>query len=151
MPQYRKLFNNKKLRAAWDKERKTWWVSVIDVIAALRDTDYDTARNYWKQVKCRMKEASGETFVSRQLKLICKDGKQRYTDVMRYNEIIQLIQKLPTSLTQAAKGLVNFKKFIAKLAADTKVMTAVFDEVCTKGYFDKPLFLQTTEVRTENL
>ena len=52
MQQINKLFNNRKLRAAWEKD--TWWVSVIDVIAALRDTDYDTARNYWKQLKYRM-------------------------------------------------------------------------------------------------
>ena len=92
MNQANKLFNNKKLRAVWDKDRKTWWVSVIDVIAALRNTDYDTARNYWKQQKYRTGEKINK-LVSQQLKFTAKDGKQRYTDVMRYKDIILLIKK----------------------------------------------------------
>ena len=151
MLQSKKLFNNKKLRAVWDTDRNTWWVSIIDVIAALRDTDYDTSRNYWKQIKCRMRDASckkSKIFVSRQIKLTCKDGKQRFTDVMRYKDIIRLIQILPI-VSKASRGLLNFRKFIAKLAADTKAMADVFNEACVKGYFNfnEPLLLQTTICR----
>ena len=120
-----KLFNGRKLRAAWDKDGKTWWVSVIDVIAALRDCDYDTARNYWKQQKFRMGAKLGR-ITSNQLKFRGKDGKQRFTDVMRYKDIVKLVQKLPM---HSASGVRRFREFIGGLAADSEVLCGVFGEV----------------------
>jgi len=141
-----KLFKNKKLRAAWDKDRKVWWVSVIDLIVALRDTDYDTARNYWKQQKYRM-NGKAKKVVSKQLKLTCKDGRQRYTDVMRYKDIILLIQKLPANSTA---GVLMYKKYIGETAMKVSAFVGAFNEavneVCVKQVFrDRPM-LKTTVV-----
>ena len=134
-----KLFNNKKLRAVWDKSRKTWWVSVIDVIAALRNTDYDTARNHWKQIKYR-KSKKSKALISYQLKLPCKDGKQRATDVMRYKDIIRLIQSLPAYM---ASGVFRLKKFIGELAAESVVLKELFTEICVKPVYVPPLLQKT--------
>lgn len=142
MKQAIKVFENRKIRAAWDEERKSWWLSVIDAIAALRNTDYDTARNYYKQIKHRRAKTK-KTFTSRQLKLRCKDGKQRFTDVMLYKEIIQLIQSLPSS---KARGLISLKKFIGNLAANTKPLAKIFNQACSQQSFNSHAFLQTTSV-----
>jgi len=144
MRQASKLFNNKKLRAAWDKDQKTWWVSVIDVIAALRETDYDSARNYWKQLKYRMshsKNKKKKNFRSNQLKFTCKDGRLRFTDVMRYRDIIKLVQRMPAYNTA---GVECFKGFVCKLAADTADMTRVFEKACVEQVFKHEVMLRTT-------
>jgi len=135
-----KLFNNRKLRAVWDKKRKTWWVSVIDVVAALRATDYDTARNYWKQQKHRAGEKLKKT-VSNQMKFPGKDGKQRYTDVMRYKDIVQLIQMLPAN---TSTGIKRFKKHIGRLAASTADIFDTFNAACEIQAFGGTQLLQTT-------
>jgi hypothetical protein len=145
MKQSVKLFNNRKLRAAWDANKNTWWVSVIDVIAAVRDVDYDTARNYWKQLKCRRVRAekckNHKNFISHQLKLTCKDGKERYTDVMLYKDIVQLILTLPACMVES---LLNFKKMLGGLAANTKTAANLFNYACVKQHFRSPPLLQTT-------
>ena len=148
MTQMLKILGNKKLRSVWDASKKTWWVSVIDVIAAVRNTDYDTARNYWKQMKSRINnKPSGKnhktntkisTKISHQIKLTCKDKKQRYTDVMQYKDIIQLIQILPICSVNALSecsthALSEFKKFIGSLASKTKAMANIFNAACTNN------------------
>ena len=143
MVQAIKMFEQQKLRAAWDTKKKTWWVSVIDVIAALRGTDYDTARNYWKQIKHRMARKK-KVFKSHQLKLTCKDGRQRFSDVMLYNEIVQLIQILPSN---KARVLKNIKKLIGSLAAKTMTLADIFSQACTKQQFSSQPLMQTTVVR----
>ena len=144
MAQANKLFNGKKLRAVWDKDRKTWWLSVIDIIAALRDTDYDTARNYWKQQKFRMGKNLKEV-ISSQIKLIGKDGKRRFTDVMRYKDIVLLIQKLPSN---TAAGVKRMRKYIGSLATDSPAMLTAFSKAYYEEYkeqifYENPL-LKTT-------
>ena len=137
MPQTIKILGDKKLRSVWDASKKTWWVSVIDVIAALRNTDYDTSRNYLKQIKSRINNETNKKpsnkknklKISYQIKLTCKDNKQRYTDVMRYEDIIQLIQILPIGI---ANALSEFKKIIGSLASKTKVMANIFNAACIK-------------------
>ena len=116
---------------------------MIDVVAALRDVDYDTARNYWKQIKHRRNKVK-KVFASRQLKLTCKDGKQRFSDVMLYSEIVQLIQMLPAG---KARSLKNFRKLIGRLAAKSDNLADIFGQVCIKQQFNSQPLMQTTIVR----
>ena len=96
MNQLNKLWQGKKLRAVYDIERKIWLVSVIDVISAITNSPYDNARNYWKQLKLRLKIRNHSLIhKTRQLKMLAKDGLYRYTDVMDYREIVKLIQAMP--------------------------------------------------------
>ena len=56
-----KLFEDKKIRVAWDTEKQDWYFSIVDIVAALNESDYQTARKYWKNLKYRLK---GEGFES---------------------------------------------------------------------------------------
>ena len=79
-----KLYENKRIRAEWVEEKQEWFFSVVDVCAVLTDSDYQTARKYWKNLKSRMiKEgASGELVTNcYQLKMQSTDGKFYNTDV----------------------------------------------------------------------
>jgi len=111
MTQSNKLFNGKKLRAVYDKSRKLWLVSAIDVISAITNSNYDTARNYWKQFKLRLKKRNHSLArKTRQIKLLAKDGLYRYTDVIDYREIVKIIQALPY------KTAVTLKNWIGGIA-----------------------------------
>lgn len=110
-----KLLKGKKVRAVWDSKNKKWWISVVDICSILCGREHDKARNYWKQLKHRLTE-KGSPLVKtvHQFKLTAKDGKLRYTDVMDYKKIIQLIQILPCG-TAKAKAL---KTWIGDIAAN---------------------------------
>lgn len=108
MKQINKLFNGKKLRAVYNKDQKNWLVSIIDVISAITNSNYDTSRNYWKQLKLRLKKRNHTlTQKSRQIKLLAKDGLYRNTDVMDYKEIVKLIQALPYKTAVAVKNWIG--------------------------------------------
>ena len=71
------LFEDQAIRTAWDEENEEWYFSVVDVVSALTDAkDYDTARNYWKVTKKRLKDEGNQSVTScNQLKLKSpKDG-----------------------------------------------------------------------------
>ena len=88
-----KLINGKKIKALWDNKNKKWWVSAADAVVALRNCDYDTARNYWKQYKYRLQK-SGKNYISFQLKMPAKDNKMRYMDVIDFKALAGLMQKI---------------------------------------------------------
>lgn len=78
------LFEDQKIRVAWDAEQEEWYFSVVDVVGVLTDSpDYDHARNYWKVLKNRLaKEGSQLVTGCNQLKMRSpKDGKNYTTDV----------------------------------------------------------------------
>ena len=117
-----KLFKGKKVRAVWDHTNKKWWISVIDICAILCGSDYDRARNYWKQFKHRLlAKNSPLTKTVHQLKMTAKDGKLRLTDVMDYKKVMQLIQNLPCETAGA------FKAWVGSIAAKHCNLVASLD------------------------
>ena len=123
MIQLKKLWHGRKLRAVYDKDRKIWLVSVIDIIAAITNSPYDNARNYWKQLKLRLKNRSHSiTRKTSQLKLQAKDGLYRYTDVMDYRDIVKLIQAMPYKTAEKVKNwlgdIICSNKIISKSIKD---------------------------------
>lgn len=72
-----KLFNDRKIRTAWDEEREEWFFSVVDVVAVLTDSpDYLTGRKYWNKLKQRLTEEGSELVTNcHQLKMQAVDGK----------------------------------------------------------------------------
>ena len=100
-------FENKKIRCLQVAGSKKWYFSVVDVCAAIRGTDYDTSRNYWKWLKSKLtkagcadasagKASKQPVSSTNQLKLPAADGKLRYTDVMDVQEILKLLQQIPS-------------------------------------------------------
>lgn len=93
------LFENQKIRTAWDTEKEVWYFSVTDVIAVL--TEQPTARgasNYWAKLKQRMKEEGADELLTncQQLKMIASDGKRRATDVATTEQLLRIIQSIPS-------------------------------------------------------
>ena len=65
-----KLFEDKKIRVAWDQDKQDWYFSIVDVVSVLNDSDYQTARKYWSVLKVRLKEEGCESATNcSQLKL----------------------------------------------------------------------------------
>ena len=93
------LFENQKIRTAWDTEKEVWYFSVTDVIAVL--TEQPTARgasNYWAKLKQRLKEEGADELLTncQQLKMIASDGKHRVTDVATTEQLLRIIQSIPS-------------------------------------------------------
>ena len=93
------LFENQKIRTAWDTEKEEWYFSVTDVIAVL--TEQPTARgasNYWAKLKQRLKEEGADELLTncQQLKMIASDGKHRVTDVATTEQLLRIIQSIPS-------------------------------------------------------
>lgn len=93
------LFENQKIRTAWDTEKEEWYFSVTDVIAVL--TEQPIARgasNYWAKLKQRLKEEGADELLTncQQLKMIASDGKRRATDVATTEQLLRIIQSIPS-------------------------------------------------------
>jgi prophage antirepressor-like protein len=77
-----KLFENRRVRTAWDEEKEEWYFSIIDICVVLTDSNYQTARNYWKWLKNKLSDEGSELVSNaNQLKMLAPDGKMRLTDV----------------------------------------------------------------------
>ena len=99
------LFEDKRIRTVWDEEKEEWYFSVIDVVAVLTDQpDYQAARNYWKVTKKRLKDEGNETVTScNQLKMTASDGKKRLTDVADTEQLLRIIQSIPSPKAEPFK------------------------------------------------
>lgn len=108
-----KVFEEKKVRTLWDSETEEWYFSVVDVVAVLTDSDYQTARNYWKVLKNRLKKEGNETVTNcNRLKLVSEDGKMRFTDVATTQQLFRLIQSIPSPKAEP------FKLWMAQVAKE---------------------------------
>ncbi|MCL2207473.1 MAG: Bro-N domain-containing protein [Fibromonadales bacterium] len=108
------MFEGQQVRALWDEESEKWWFSVVDVVAVLTNqNDYQSGRNYWKVLKNRLKEEGNETVTNcNQLKIIAPDGKMRLTDVADTEQILRLVQSIPSKKAEP------FKMWLAKVGKE---------------------------------
>ena len=99
------LFEDKRIRTAWDEEKEEWYFSVVDVVSVLTEQpDYQAARNYWKVTKKRLKDEGNETVTScNQLKMTASDGKKRLTDVADTEQLLRIIQSIPSPKAEPFK------------------------------------------------
>ncbi len=107
------LFQEQSVRTHWDEEQEKWFFSIVDVIAILtQQKDYQGARNYWKVLKHRLVKEGNETVTNcNRLKMIAKDGKKRMTDVADTQQLLRLIQSVPSHKAEP------FKIWLAKVGA----------------------------------
>lgn len=106
------LFEEKRVRTAWDTDAEKWWFSVVDVVSVLTDSDYQTARKYWKVLKGRLiKEGNQSVTNCYQLKMESTDGKRYLTDVADTEQLFRLIQSIPSPKAEP------FKQWMAQVAA----------------------------------
>lgn len=100
------LFEDQQIRSAWDEEKEEWYFSIVDVVGVLTESkDFDTARKYWNKVKQRMKEDGNELVTNcHQLKMKSpKDGKSYKTDVADTEQLLRVIQSVPSKKAEPFK------------------------------------------------
>lgn len=98
------LFQDKKIRAEWDAEKEEWFFSIVDVVSVLTDNDFQGARNYWKVLKHRLKNEGNESVTDcNQLKMLASDGKYYKTDVADTEQLLRLIQSIPSKKAEPFK------------------------------------------------
>ena len=109
-----KLFEEKKVRTLWDDEQEKWYVSIVDAIEILTDSqDFQRARKYWNKLKQRLKDEGNETVTNcHQLKMKAEDGKMRLTDVADTEQLFRLIQSIPSPKAEP------FKLWLARVASE---------------------------------
>ena len=99
------LFENKRIRTAWDEEKEEWYFSIVDVVAVLTDQpDQRHAAKYWSVLKTRLKKESSElTTNCSQLKMRSADGKRYNTDVADTEQLLRIIQSIPSPKAEPFK------------------------------------------------
>ena len=96
------LFEDRKIRTAWDEEKEEWYFSIIDVISVLTDSKDPTA--YWRKLKQRLKAEGNETVTNcHGMKMTAADGKKRLTDVATTEQLLRLIQSVPSPKAEPFK------------------------------------------------
>jgi len=109
-----KLFEEKQVRAVWDEDVEKWWFSIVDVIGILTEQPtHDRARKYWSVMKTRLKREGAEpTTICSQLRMEAYDGKMRLTDVADTEQLLRIIQSVPSPKAEP------FKMWLAKVGSE---------------------------------
>ena len=96
------IFDNQPIRTAWDEENEDWYFSIVDVVAVL--TDSKDANAYWRKLKQRLIEDGNETVTNcHGLKMKAADGKRRMTDVANTEQLLRIIQSIPSKKAEPFK------------------------------------------------
>ena len=149
-----KLFEDRNIRVGWNEEKEEWYFSVVDIVAVLTDSDYQAGRKYWKTLKMRLNQEGSELVTNcYQLKMVANDGKLRDTDVMNTEQILRLVQSIPSKKAEP------FKLWLAKIGKeridelyDPEItINRALDTYRRKGYSEDWINqrLKTIDVRKE--
>lgn len=149
-----KIFENNKIRAKWDDEKEEWYFSIVDIVAVLTESDYQKARNYWKVLKSRLRDEGNESVTNcNQLKMKSKDGKFYNTDVGNSEQVLRLIQSIPSKKAEPFKlWLAQVGKERIDEAYDPELaINRALDTYRKKGYSDEWINqrLKTIDIRKE--
>ena len=150
-----KLFQDRNIRVVWDDEQEKYYFSIVDVVAVLTESNYQNARNYWKVLKHRLSQEGASESVTNcnQLKMKAADGKYYKTDVADTEELLRIIQSVPSPKAEP------FKLWLAKIGrerldelADPEItINRALQTYLDKGYSENWVNqrLKTIEVRKE--
>lgn len=149
------LFEDQKIRMAWDAEKEEWYFSIVDVIAVLTDqSNYDQARNYWKVLKNRLvKEGSQLVTACNQLKMRSpKDGKNYLTDVADAEQLLRIIQSIPSKKAEP------FKLWLAQVGRERieetidpeQAIDRALETYLKKGYSEEWVLQRLMSIRIRN-
>ncbi|MBQ9012719.1 MAG: phage antirepressor protein [Bacilli bacterium] len=117
-----KIFNNETIRTVWDKEEEKYFISIVDLVGVLSESD--RPRKYWSDLKSKLKQEGNEVSEKiGQLKLKSQDGKYRLTDVCDIEEMFRIIESIPS------KNAEPIKQWLAKLGSER--IDEVFDPSIT--------------------
>lgn len=99
------LFEDQPIRTAWVEDEEEWFFSIVDVVGTLTEQiDYEKARKYWNKLKQRLKEEGSQLVTNcHQLKMTAQDGKKRMTDVANTEQLLRIIQSIPSKKAEPFK------------------------------------------------
>lgn len=149
------LFEDKKIRTAWDEEAQEWYFSIVDVVAVL--TDQPTPRgasNYWAKLKERLKAEGSQLLTNcQQLKMTAADGKKRMTDVADTVQLLRIIQSIPSPKAEP------FKMWLAQIGRERIEETMdpelaidrALETYQKKGYSDEWIHQRILAIRVRNV
>ena len=146
------VFEDKKIRTAWNEETEEWYFSVVDVIGVL--TDSPNPNNYWKVLKKRLKDEGNESVTNcNQLKLKSpKDGKKYKTDVADTEQLLRIIQSIPSPKAEP------FKMWLAQVGRE-RIEETIDPELAIdraletyqkKGYSEEWIHQRLLSIRVRN-
>ncbi len=149
------LFEDQPIRSAWDAEREEWYFSVVDVVGALTDQkDQRGASNYWAKLKQRLKAEGADELLTncQQLKLKSKDGKRRLTDVADTEQLLRIIQSIPSPKAEP------FKLWLAQVGHERieetidpeKAIDRALETYLKKGYSEEWVHQRLLAIRIRN-
>ena len=109
-----KSFEKSTIRTAWNEQEEEWYFSIVDVVGVLTETtDYLTARKYWNKLKQRLKAEGFQPVTNcHQLKMLSADGKMRLTDVANTEQLLRIIQSVPSKKAEP------FKQWLAEVGRE---------------------------------
>ena len=149
------LFEDQPIRSAWDAEREEWYFSVVDVVGALTDQkDQRGASNYWAKLKQRLKAEGADELLTNchQLKLKSKDGKRRLTDVADTEQLLRIIQSIPSPKAEP------FKLWLAQVGRERieetidpeQAIDRALETYLKKGYSEEWVHQRLLAIRIRN-
>lgn len=149
------LFEDKKIRTAWDAEREEWYFSVVDVVGVLTEQQTQrSASNYWAKLKQRLKEEGADQLLTncQQLKMTALDGKKRLTDVADTEQLLRIIQSIPSPKAEP------FKLWLAQVGRERieetidpeQAIDRALETYLKKGYTEEWVHQRLLAIRIRN-
>ena len=148
------LFENQKIRTAWDAEQEEWYFSVVDVVGVLTDQpDTRHAAKYWSVLKTRLKKEGSELPTNcSQLKLKSADGKRYLTDVADTEQLLRIIQSIPSPKAEP------FKLWLAQVGRERmeetidpeQAIDRALETYLKKGYSEEWVHQRLLAIRIRN-
>ena len=146
------LFENQKIRTVWDEEQEEWYFSVIDVISVLTGTT--TPRRYWSDLKRKLKfEGAVEVYEKIvQLKLTASDGKKRLTDVATTEQLLRIIQSIPSPKAEPFKAWLAMagRERIEETIDPEQAIDRALETYLKKGYSKEWIHQRLLAIRIRN-
>lgn len=145
------LYEEQQIRTAWDEEKQEWYFSIVDVVAVLTDSPDPNA--YWRKLKQRLKAEGNETVTNcHGLKMKAADGKRRLTDVASSEQLLRLIQSIPSPKAEP------FKLWLARVGAERieetidpeQAIDRALETYQRKGYSDEWISQRLMSIRVRN-
>ena len=148
------LFEDQKIRVAWDAEREEWYFSIVDVVGVLTDSpDYNTGRKYWNKLKQRLKDESSELVTNcHQLKMRAADGKNRLTDVADTEQLLRIIQSIPSKKAEPFKAWLAMvgRERIEETIDPEQAIDRALETYLKKGYSEEWVHQRLLAIRIRN-
>ncbi len=146
-----KLFEDKKIRTAWDEANEEWYFSVVDVVSVL--TDSPNPQTYWRVMKKRLKDEGNETVTNcNALKMTAADGKKRLTDVANIEQLLRIIQSIPSPKAEPFKMWLATvgKERIEETIDPEQAIDRALETYLKKGYDEDWIHQRILSIRVRN-